>query len=53
MAKILQINYGNLGNPFNIWNFLTITLHPEMLANQSRALKTCIIALNPIKFWAT
>jgi len=28
-------------------------LDPEMLESRSKALKTCIIAYDPIKFWAT
>jgi len=33
--------------------FFGITFEPETLETQSRALKTRIIAWNPIKLWAT
>ena len=50
---IREIPTNPLGNSYNIWGLLAITLVPETLGVRSRALKTHITALNPKKFWAT
>jgi len=57
MAKkriiIREIPLNLLGNSWNIWNFLAITLELETLDSRSSPLKTHIIASFPIKFWST
>jgi len=41
---ISEILANPLRHSWNIWNFLAITLDPEMRESQSRALKTCMRA---------